>query len=108
MNKSMPVTLITEYYTQNEYGVLEPSERERNVYARVSSVSSNEWFEGGRNGLNPQFRFTMFSHDYNNEKIIVMNDVRYTIYRTYYKTVDEIELYAELKVGNEFGQESQS
>ena len=55
----------------------------------------------GRNGLNPQFRFTMFSHDYNGEKIIKYNDRQYTIYRTYFRKVDEIELYTELKKGNE-------
>ena len=85
----------------NDYGVYERTETENKVFVNVSSVSASEWFEGGRNGLNPQFRFTMFSHDYNGEKIIKYNGRQYTIYRTYFRKVDEIELYTELKKGNE-------
>lgn len=101
MNKSVVIELITETATTNDFGVIETQQTSNSVYAKVSSVGSNEWFEGGRNGLNPQFRFTMFSHDYNNESILKYNNVKYTIYRTYYKSIDEIELYTELKKGNE-------
>jgi putative hydrolase of the HAD superfamily len=61
----------------------------------------------GRNGLNPQYRFTMFQFDYLGEKIIEYNGVQYTVYRTFNKSVDEIELYTELKKGNDV-EESQS
>lgn len=101
MNKSSVAYLVSETYTLNDYGVLEKQETKRKVFANVSSVSSAEWFEGGRNGLNPQFRFTMFTYDYENEKIIEYNSKQYTIYRTYIRKQDEIELYTELKKGNE-------
>ena len=101
MNRSKVAYLISESYSQDEYGVMIPDEEERKVYVSVTSVTGNEWFEGGRNGLNPQYRFTMFSHDYQCEKIIEYNEIRYTIYRTYMKTTDEIELYCELKKGSE-------
>lgn len=101
MNKSSVAYLVSESYTQNNYGVLEKEETKQKVFVDVSSVSSAEWFEGGRNGLNPQYRFTMFSFDYQGEKIIEYNSKQYTIYRTYSRKVDEIELYTELKKGNE-------
>lgn len=101
MNKSSVAYLVSETYTLNDYGVLEKQETKRKVFVNVSSVSSAEWFEGGRNGLNPQFRFTMFTYDYENEKIIEYNSKQYTIYRTYIRKQDEIELYTELKKGNE-------
>lgn len=101
MNRSQVAYLISESFTMNDYGVYERTETENKVFVNVSSVSASEWFEGGRNGLNPQFRFTMFSHDYNGEKIIKYNGRQYTIYRTYFRKVDEIELYTELKKGNE-------
>ena len=101
MNRSQVAYLVSESFSQNSYGVYVKEETERKVFVKVSSVSANEWFEGGRNGLNPQFRFTMFSHDYDNEKIIKYNGVQYTIYRTYFRKVDEIELYVELRKGNE-------
>ena len=101
MNKSDVAYLVAESYTQNDYGVLEKTTTRTQVYVNVTSVTSQEWFEGGRNGLNPQFRFTMFQFDYTGEKIIEYNDKQYTIYRTYNRSVDEIELYTELKKGNE-------
>lgn len=101
MNKSVVFYLVGETYTKNEYGVMEKTKESRKVYGKLSSVNSQEWFEGGRNGLNPQYRFTMFSHDYQNESILEYDDVKYTIYRTYLKSVDEIELYTEVKKGNE-------
>ena len=101
MNRSSVAYLVTEAFSQNAYGVMERTETKHKVYVAVTSVTSQEWFEGGRNGLNPQFRFTMFSFDYNNEKIIEYQDKQYTIYRTYYRSADEIELYVELRKGNE-------
>ena len=99
--KSDVANLVAETFTQNAYGVMEANTSLRQVYVDVTSVGSSEWFEGSRNGLNPQLRFTMFSHDYNDEKVIEYNGVKYTIYRTYLKDLDHIELYTELKKGNE-------
>ena len=99
--KSSTAYLVSESYAQNVYGVYETTMTKRKVYPYVESVTGREWFEGGRNGLNPQLRFTMFSFDYQGEKIIEYNNVQYTIYRTYIKSNDEIELYTELRKGNE-------
>lgn len=101
MNRSSVAYLVTESFTQNQYGVMESTETKHKVYVDVTSANQQEWFEGGRNGLNPQYRFTMFSFDYHNEKIIEYQGTQYTIYRTYYRSTDEIELYVELKKGHE-------
>ena len=87
--------------TPDAYGVQIPSESSREVYANVQSVSLNEWSEGGRLGLNPELRFTMFGPDYNREEIIEYNGVRYTIYRTYITRNDMIELYCERRTGSD-------
>lgn len=100
MNRSSVAYLVSQSYSQNDYGVMERTETKRKVYVSVTSVNSQEWFEGGRNGLNPQLRFTMFSFDYNGEEIIEYNDIQYTIYRTYIRRKDEIELYTEKRKGN--------
>jgi SPP1 family predicted phage head-tail adaptor len=101
MKKSDVAYLVSESWTQDNTGVQRRSTEKRKVFVKVSSVNSHEWFEGGRNGLNPQYRFTMFSFDYNNEKIIEYQGKQYTIYRTYFRSADEIELYVELRKGNE-------
>lgn len=101
MNRSAVAYLITESYLQNDYGVYERTAEKKKVYVDVTSVTAQEWFEGGRNGLNPQYRFTMFSHDYSGEQIIEYKDIQYSIYRTYLRKADLIELYAEKRKGNE-------
>lgn len=65
----------------------------------MNSVTRNEFFEGGRNGLNPEYQITMFSYDYNGESIVKYNGERYGVYRTYNGRDDTIELYVERKGG---------
>lgn len=95
--------LISETFTANVYGVYEKTEVRRKVFCDVSSVTQTEWFEGGRNGLNPEYRLTMFVGDYEGEQVCELNGVRYTIYRTYITKNDLIELYVEKRKGNENG-----
>lgn len=101
MDRSTPILLIKTIYTEDEFGVLQPKETSRQVFAEVQSVTASEWFEGGRNGLNPEFRFKMFKPDYAKEPIVEYEGVRYAIYRTYEVKKDDIELYAELRKGTE-------
>lgn len=101
MNRSDVAYLVVDTYSQNEYGVMEKTTTKHQVFVDVTSVTSQEWFEGGRNGLNPQYRFTVFAHDYSGEEVIEYNGVQYTIYRTYRRREDLIELYVELRKGNE-------
>ena len=92
--------LYLEQYEQDSQGVTQTTGTERKVFVKVESVTGREWFEGGRNGLNPQYRFTMFMGDYWGEKVIKYRGTKYTIYRIYNKSNDEVELYAELRKGN--------
>lgn len=92
------IQLVDETYTVNEYGVREKSETLTEVFCEVSSISSQEWFDGARNDLNPEYRFIVFFGDYAEQKSCIYNGKRYGIYRTY-RTRDRIELYAERKMG---------
>lgn len=93
------LTLFAVEYGHDAIGMPTKTERPRDVYCDVSSVSASEFFEAGRNGLAPEFRFTMFAHDYNGERICKYNGVRYSIYRTFRDTTDRIELYVQIEGG---------
>lgn len=97
MNRSDVLTLISTVLTQDSIGAFVQTETARQVYCKVDSVSRDEFFAGGRNGLNPEYRFTIFAGDYQNEKTVIYNGQRYGIYRTYLSKTDLIELYAERK-----------
>ena len=101
MDRSNVCYLIAETVTQDEYGVPQTTETERMVFCNVSSVTQREWFEGGRSGLNPELRVTMFAYDYGNEELVKVNNIIYSIYRTYITDNDEIELYLERRHGND-------
>ena len=102
MDRSTPIYLVSEIYTEDAYGVLIPTAEKRLVYANVTSVSAAEFFEGGRNGLNPEFRMIMFAPDYQGEKVVEYNGTQYGIYRTYQGRNDMIELYTQLKKGDQY------
>ena len=99
MDRSEQITLLTPTKVQNAYGVWEETYTSRTVFCQVDSVTRQEFFEGGRNGLNPEFRMTMFFGDYNDERILIFRDKTYSVYRTYIGRNDTIELYVERKGG---------
>lgn len=99
MDRSDVISLIAVTTSRDDYGVMRKTETKRDVFCDVSSVTQSEFFEGGRNGLNPEFRFTMFRYDYEDESIVEYLGKRYSVYRTYIGRNDTIELYAERKGG---------
>lgn len=100
MDRSEVITLLGETQTQNEFGVWVPERTSKDVFCQVDSVTRAEFFEGGRNGLNPEFRFTVFFGDYNGETEVIFKDKPYSVYRTYQGRNDELELYVERKGGS--------
>lgn len=99
MDRSDVIKLIGTTKAQDNRGVWRETPTAREVMCQVDSVTQSEFFEAGRNGLNPEFRFTLFFGDYNGESIVEYNGNTYAVYRTYYRRTDKIELYVERKGG---------
>jgi SPP1 family predicted phage head-tail adaptor len=99
MDRSNVIKLISSTKTQDNNGVWRETLTERQVFCNVSSVTASEFFEGGRNGLNPEYRMTMFNGDYQGETMLKFNGRTYAIYRTYLDRNDNLELYVERKGG---------
>ena len=100
------ITLVSTTQAQNAYGVWTDTTSTKDVYCQVDSVTRAEFFEGGRNGLNPQFRFTMFFGDYNGEREVIYKNQHYSVYRIYQGRKDTLELYVERKGGTNVTQSS--
>lgn len=92
------ITLIKQTVSTNTYGIEEMTETERKVFCRVDSITQTEFYQAADTQINPEYRFTVFFGDYEGEMLLAFNDSRYSIYRTY-RTGDDLELYAERKVG---------
>ena len=99
MDRSDVITLVGYTQTQDAFGVWQSTMQQRDVFCSVDSVTRQEYFEGGRNGLNPEYRITMFFGDYNGEDTILYNGKAYGVYRTYHAKTDVLELYVERKGG---------
>ena len=93
------IDLIAVSFQKDAYGVPQPTEIGRQVFAQAESVTRAEFYQGGRNGLNPELVFTVFAADYRGEAILSYKGQRYGVYRTFYKAGDYMELYAERKGG---------
>ena len=96
------VTLITPgTRTQDADGIWRdgtPTERE--IFARMESVSRSEFYAGGEAGFRPEMRFTVFQAEYQGEDELRWNGGVYSVYRTYQiPGTDDLELYVQRKVG---------
>lgn len=100
MDRSDVITLIKTTRTRDDYGVWRAQETTKDVFVQVDSITRAEFYEGGRNGLNPEFRFRMFFGDYDGESECVYHGLKYSVYRTYMRRDDIIELYVERKGGS--------
>lgn len=94
------LTLLKVTTEKDTRGVLHKSISSRDVFCNRSSVSRNEFFDGGRNGLNPEYLFEVFAGDYDGETMCRYNGKPYAIYRTYLPdNADYIELYVQREGG---------
>lgn len=94
------LTLIGTTRQRDAYGVWQQTPTARQIFCKVDSVTRAEFFDGGRNGLNPEYQFTVFAGDYAGEAVCEYEGMRYGIYRTYrVPGTDYMELYAERKGG---------
>lgn len=102
MDKSDVITLLKTTLTVDEYGVERRQTEGRDVYCQVDSVTRSEFFapQGGRSGLNPEYRFRIFEGDYQKEVEVVYHGRTFSVYRTYYARNDVVELYVERKGGS--------
>lgn len=101
MDRSDVIKLVSYTRAQDSTGVWRETESTRTVFCKADSVSQSEFFEGGQNGLKPEWRFTMFAPDYGGERTVEYNGMQYSVYRTYKAETDTIELYAERRAGVE-------
>lgn len=99
MDRSDTIKLISETITVNSYGVEVTNRTYREVFAQVDSITRAEFFDAGRSGLNPEFKFTVFAGDYAGETLVEYAGKAYAVYRTYLGRNDNLELYVQREGG---------
>ncbi|MRU08770.1 phage head closure protein, partial [Bacillus anthracis] len=83
--------------TKDDLGQIEVSEDfTRQVFCEKKSISQNEFFQAGQNGFKPKCVLIVYSLDYQEEQKVNYNNKTYSIYRTYERDDERIELYCEV------------
>ena len=54
------ITLIAENITVDELGMSSKTYTRTDTLCEVNSITRQEFFEAGRNGLNPEYEMTVF------------------------------------------------
>lgn len=93
------ISLVSETYNKNEFGIDEPTPSETQVFARVMEISGKEFYNAGNANIKPAFKFVIWADEYNGAKIIKYGSAAYSVYRTYRTLENSLELYVEQKEG---------
>lgn len=99
------LTLI-RYESDGTDELAQPIRREvrKEVIAIESPISRTEFYSAGQIGIRPDFLFTINPCEYFGEEVAEFVDQygktnRLSIYRTYERTPDELELYCQFATG---------
>lgn len=95
MIRAEVITLVAE--DPEAHGVFDPPDEDgRDVFAEIRSVGYNEFYAAKAAGIEPSIVFVLTDYDeYQGEKIVLFNDKRYRVVRTYTNS-QTIELTCEL------------
>lgn len=93
------VTLVTQSFSKNEYGIETVTETETNVFAKIVDISQKEFFNAGNANIKAAYKFILNVDEYNGAKIIKYGTTAYSVYRTYRSLENTIEVYVEEKEG---------
>jgi len=94
------LTLIGETIEEDEIGNQRPVETRTMILCSVKSAGRNDFYSGAAAGLRPEYVFTVHAYEYNGERVVEYEGVRYRVIRTYQTGTEEIELTAERVIGN--------
>ncbi|WJE51115.1 phage head closure protein [Bacillus cereus] len=85
---------------KDEIGQIEEIEDfKRQVFCEKKSVPQSEFFQAGQSGIKPMCVLIIYTLDYQGEQKVKYREKEYSIYRTYERNDEKIELYCEVKAG---------
>ena len=99
MNRAEKIKLLTIEYTQDDLGEWTETRTETDVFARIESVTMNEFYQAGMQGFKPEYRMTIWMNEYSNEELIEYGGLIYVVYRSYIRDDGRIELYVTQRKG---------
>jgi SPP1 family predicted phage head-tail adaptor len=93
------ITLIGSDVTYDNIGNPIKTPTSKEIYCVVESVTQSEFFQASQSVLKPQLKMIVCEFDYNGETLVKYNNKNYTVYRSYLRNDERIELYLTTKAG---------
>lgn len=100
MNSIVEFEFISETKTKDSTGQPISVPNFVKCVGQKRSVYEKEFFQAAQNGLRPEFVIETSAFNYGGEAYILYEGNKYSIYRTFMKGTDRIELYCSERVGN--------
>ncbi|MDM5189358.1 phage head closure protein [Bacillus sp. DX4.1] len=98
MNDILLFPVITT--VEDDLGQIEEVETfSRQVFCGKKSIPQSEFFQAGQSGIKASRVLIVHVLDYQDETKVKYNEKVYSIYRTYERDDEKIELYCEVKAG---------
>lgn len=99
-------TLISQQFSKDEIGQFIANESRTEVYVAESNITRAEFYNAGRQGLNPEIVLITPIVNYDGQRIVEYRGRRFGVYRTFTNNED-IELYLTDKGGIDGTQENE-
>lgn len=100
MKKIVSAQLVNEEKVKDKTGQVKTTKTYTTIVGNLGSVYQREFYEANQNGLRPEGIIETCAFDYNGQRMILINNQEFTIYRTFQKGTDRIELFYGERVGN--------
>lgn len=94
-------------YTEDELGQQIPIEKETTVFCCRDPVARQEFYLAGQNDIKVSEILIVHPYEYNGENVVVFNDQRLYVLKTYQISMEELELTCTEKIGDKNERENQ-
>jgi len=84
----------------DEWGNIVPNETRTSVLCRLQSVGRQEFYAAAASGMQPELVFIVHAYEYNNERQVEYEGVKYDVIRTYRASYEEMELVCGRVIGS--------
>lgn len=95
MTYDYELILVQQTFTEDEIGNQIPVETQTPILCGLKSVARSEFYNAAATGLRPELIFVVHGYEYNGEKKVIFEGVRYNVIRTYAVDFEEMELTCE-------------
>lgn len=105
MKKPCEITLVyVDESQKDDYGNPIRIETQKEIFAERSSITLNEFYQSANTSFKPEIKFEIYEEEFQNAEYLIYENVKYSVIRTYQRTLDRLELVCERRLGNEVRQ----